>query len=78
MSPSIVSTPALCLYEDYGWLPSFQSSMTLSSGPPSNLGNAYLEALTAECIYIVAGPEFGEEGHIIIIYKALYGLHSSR
>ena len=41
--------------------------------------HAYLEALMAECIYIVVGPEFGElEGHMLIIYKALYGLHSSR
>ena len=45
----------------------------------TNIGNAYLKALMAECIYLVAGPEFGElEGHMLIIYKALYGLHSSR
>ena len=36
-------------------------------------GNAYLEALAKENLYI-AGPEFGElQGHILIIYKALYG-----
>jgi Reverse transcriptase (RNA-dependent DNA polymerase) len=30
-------------------------------------------------VYIVAGPEFGElEGHTLIIFKALYGLRSSR
>jgi Reverse transcriptase (RNA-dependent DNA polymerase) len=30
-------------------------------------------------VYIIAGPEFGErEGHILVISKAQYGLHSSR
>ena len=44
----------------------------------ADIGNAYLEALTGEKLYIVAGPEFRElEGHILIIYKALYGLKSS-
>ena len=43
-----------------------------------DIGNAYLEAVTQEKIYIVAGPEFGErEGHILVIYKALYGLRTS-
>ena len=37
-------------------------------------GNAYPEALTKEKLYIIAGPEFGDlSGHILIIYKALYG-----
>jgi len=41
----------------------------------TDIGNAYLEALTGEKIYIVAGPKFKElEGHILIIRKALYGL----
>ena len=44
----------------------------------ADIGNAYLEAKTKEKLYIVAGPEFEElEGHILIIYKALYGLKSS-
>ena len=39
-----------------------------------DVGNAYIEALTKEKLYILAGPEFGElQGHILIIYKALYG-----
>ena len=39
-----------------------------------DVGNAYLEALTKEKLYIIAGPEFGElQGHLLIIYKALYG-----
>ena len=39
-----------------------------------DVGNAYLEALTKENLYIIAGPEFGElQGHMLIIYKALYG-----
>ena len=41
----------------------------------ADIGNAYLEAKTKEKLYIVAGPEFEElEGHILVIYKALYGL----
>ena len=44
----------------------------------ADIGNAYLEATTKEKLYIVAGPEFEElEGHILVIYKALYGLKSS-
>ena len=44
----------------------------------ADIGNAYLEAKTKEKLYIVAGPEFEElEGHILVIYKALYGLNSS-
>ena len=37
-----------------------------------------MEAKTKEKLYVVAGPEFEElEGHIVVIYKALYGLKSS-
>ena len=44
----------------------------------SDIGNAYLEALTKEKVYIIAGPEFGDrEGHTLIIHKALYGLRTS-
>ena len=44
----------------------------------ADIGNAYLEAKTKEKLYIVAGPEFEElEGHIFVIYKALYGHKSS-
>ena len=44
----------------------------------TDVGNAYLESLTSEKVYIIAGPEFGElEGHILIVNKALYGLRSS-
>jgi hypothetical protein len=44
----------------------------------TNVGNTYLEAYTAEKLFIVAGPEFGElEGHMLIISKALYGLRTS-
>ncbi len=33
----------------------------------TDIGNAYLEAYTAEKLFIVAGPEFGElEGHMLI------------
>jgi hypothetical protein len=44
----------------------------------NDIGNTYLEAKTSELLFIIAGPEFGDlEGHMLIIYKALYGLHSS-
>ena len=44
----------------------------------ADIVNAYLEAKTKEKLYIVAGPEFEElERHILVIYKALYGLKSS-
>jgi len=44
----------------------------------TDIGSAYLEAVTSERLYIIAGPEFGDrEGHILVIYKALYGLRSS-
>jgi hypothetical protein len=45
----------------------------------TDIEKAYLEAYTAEELFIVAGPEFGElEGHMLIISKALYGLRTSR
>jgi hypothetical protein len=44
----------------------------------TDIGNAYLEAVTDEKVYIIAGPEFGKlQGHVLAIYKALYGLRSS-
>jgi hypothetical protein len=44
----------------------------------TDIGNAYLEAKTSELLFIIASPEFGDlEGHMLIIYKALYGLCSS-
>jgi len=45
----------------------------------TDIGHAYLEALTKEKIYIVTGPEFGDKrGHMLVIHKALYGLWTSR
>ena len=39
-----------------------------------DVGNAYLQALTREKLYIVGGPEFEElHGHVLVMYKALYG-----
>ena len=44
----------------------------------TDIGNAYLEAVTLEKVYITAGPEFGErQGHTLVIFKALYGLRTS-
>src|SRR5687768_5865993 len=44
-----------------------------------DVGNAFLYGITKECVYIIAGPEFGPElcGKILIIYKLLYGFKSS-
>ena len=45
----------------------------------ADVGSAYLEALTGELIYFKAAKEFaplGMEDHILILYKALYGLKS--
>jgi hypothetical protein len=43
-----------------------------------DIQNAYLTADCREKIYFIAGPEFGsEEGSIMMIKKALYGLKSS-
>jgi hypothetical protein len=42
------------------------------------IGNTYLEAYTAEKLFIVAGPVFGDlGGHMLIISKALYGIRTS-
>ena len=44
----------------------------------TDIGNAYLEAYTSEKLVIKAGKEFGDqEGNLLVISKALYGLKSS-
>jgi Reverse transcriptase (RNA-dependent DNA polymerase) len=44
----------------------------------ADVGNAYLNAPCREKIWTVAGPEFGsDEGKVMIIKRALYGLKSS-
>ncbi|MGH7954585.1 MAG: reverse transcriptase domain-containing protein [Gloeomargaritales cyanobacterium] len=43
-----------------------------------DVSNAYLNALTNEKVYAVAGPEFGEfAGRIVILLRSLYGLKTS-
>jgi Reverse transcriptase (RNA-dependent DNA polymerase) len=43
-----------------------------------DIGNTYLNADTNEKVYTIAGPEFGgEQGQVMIIKKALYGLKTS-
>ena len=43
----------------------------------ANAGNAYLQELTKEKVYIEAGREFEElQGHVLVVYKALYGTRS--
>jgi hypothetical protein len=44
----------------------------------ADIGNAFLYGRTREKVYIIAGPEFGEDqGKPLIIDKGLYGLQSS-
>ena len=44
----------------------------------TDIGNAYLEALTKEKFFIRAGQEFGDlKGHMFIIYKSVYELQLS-
>ena len=43
----------------------------------ADIGNAYLEALTDEKLYIVADKFQELEGYLLIFLKALYGLKSS-
>ena len=44
----------------------------------TDIGNTYFEVVTSEKVFISAGPNFGElKGHLLIIYKALYGLRLS-
>ena len=43
----------------------------------ADVGNAYLQALTKENLYLVDGPELEElQGHVLVMYKALYGTRS--
>ena len=42
-----------------------------------DVGNAYLQALTKEKLYIVGGPEFEElQGHALVMHNALYATRS--
>ena len=43
----------------------------------ADVGNAYLQALTKEKLYIVGGPGFEVlQGHVLVMYKAQYGTRS--
>jgi len=45
----------------------------------TDIGNACLETCTREKVHVIAGPEFGDrEGHVLVVFEALCGLHSSR
>jgi Reverse transcriptase (RNA-dependent DNA polymerase) len=44
----------------------------------ADIGNAYLNAFTSEKVYVITGPEFGQESNrVALIIRALYGLKSS-
>jgi hypothetical protein len=70
-----VSIPVLLPYNLYMLLGEFNRLKVEAA----DVGNAYLEAYTKEKVYVIAGPEFGEErqGHAMVIVKALYGLRTS-
>jgi Reverse transcriptase (RNA-dependent DNA polymerase) len=60
------------------WLIVFLEELKLLDPWGANVGNAYLEANTKESAYIIGRPDFGPlEGHVLIIFKAFYGLRSS-
>jgi hypothetical protein len=60
------------------WMVAFLSELNGLDLWATDIGNAYLEARTSELLFIIASPEFGDlEGHMLVIYKALYGLCSS-
>ena len=43
----------------------------------ADVGNAYIQALTKEELYIVACPEVVElQGNVLVMYKVLYGTRS--
>ena len=68
---SVVSLQGLRLCLFLGELDNMEAYAT-------DIGSAYLESTTKEKVCIKAGPEFGPlAGHLLIIYKALYGLRSS-
>ena len=45
----------------------------------ADVGNAFLNGITRDKLFIVAGPEFGPDlaGKILIMYKSIYGARSS-
>ena len=45
----------------------------------ADIGNAFLNGITRDKLYIIAGPEFGpeREGKILILYKSMYGARAS-
>ena len=66
------------LLQTWTWLMVFLAELNDMEVFATDIGNTYLEAKTAELVYIIARPEFGDlEGHVMIIYKALYGLTTS-
>jgi Reverse transcriptase (RNA-dependent DNA polymerase) len=56
----------------------FLAELNLLEISGADVGNADLEALMKEKVYIIGGPEFGDLArHPLLIYKDLYGLRSS-
>jgi len=60
------------------WLLTFVAELNDLEVWATDIGNACLESYTQEKACIVAGPEFGDQqGHTLVIRKALCGLKSS-
>ena len=45
----------------------------------ADVGNAFLNGISRDKLYIIAGPEFGpeREGKALILYKSMYGARAS-
>ena len=45
----------------------------------ADIGNAFLNGITRDKLYIIVGPEFGPEraGKVLVLYKSIYGARSS-
>ena len=79
----LTDTPVDSIYAGVVSLRGFQMCLFLAElndmeAYATDIENAYLEAYTSEKLVIRAGKAFGDqEGHLLIISKALYGLCSS-
>ena len=44
----------------------------------ADIGNAFLNGITRDKLYIIAGPEFGSrQGTKLVLYKSIYGARAS-
>jgi len=68
---SVVSLCGVCLL-------TFVAELNYLEVWATDIGNAYLESYTQERVCVITGSKFGDQqGHTLVICKALYGLKSS-